>query len=66
MYKYDVFVLGSGMAGMNIANICASKGLKVGITDELPYGGDLCTTRLRSQKNNACSYRSKGFCTTPT
>lgn len=37
--KYDVFVIGSGMAGMNIANKCASKGLKVGITDELPYGG---------------------------
>lgn len=27
------------MAGMNVANICASKGLSVGITDELPYGG---------------------------
>lgn len=39
MKKYDVFVIGSGMAGMNIANRCASKGLKVGITDELPYGG---------------------------
>ena len=39
MKKYDVFVIGSGMAGMNVANICASKGLSVGITDELPYGG---------------------------
>lgn len=39
MKKYDVFVIGSGMAGMTIANICAEKGLKVGITDELPYGG---------------------------
>ena len=39
MKKYDVFVIGSGMAGMTIANKCASKGLKVGITDELPYGG---------------------------
>ena len=39
MKKYDVFVIGSGMAGMNIANKCASKGLKVGITDELPFGG---------------------------
>lgn len=39
MKKYDVFVIGSGMSGMNIANKCASKGLKVGITDELPYGG---------------------------
>ena len=27
------------MAGMTAANKCASKGLKVGITDELPYGG---------------------------
>ncbi|WP_431128243.1 dihydrolipoyl dehydrogenase family protein [Flagellimonas flava] len=39
MKKYDVFVIGSGMAGITIANKCASKGLKVGITDELPYGG---------------------------
>lgn len=39
MKKFDVFVIGSGMAGMNIANICAGKGLKAGITDELPYGG---------------------------
>ena len=39
MKKYDVFVIGSGMAGMTIANKCASKGLSVGITDELPYGG---------------------------
>ena len=39
MKKYDVFVIGSGMAGMTIANKCASSGLNVGITDELPYGG---------------------------
>tara|TARA_R110000851_G_scaffold3114_3_gene12710 strand:- start:84768 stop:86114 length:1347 start_codon:yes stop_codon:yes gene_type:complete len=39
MKKYDVFVIGSGMAGMTMANKCASKGLSVGITDELPYGG---------------------------
>lgn len=39
MKEYDVFIIGSGMAGMTIANKCASKGLKVGITDELPYGG---------------------------
>ena len=39
MKKYDVFVIGSGMAGITIANKCASKGLSVGITDELPYGG---------------------------
>lgn len=36
---FDVFILGSGMAGMTIANRCASKGLRVGITDELAYGG---------------------------
>lgn len=39
MKKYDVFVIGSGMSGMTVANKCASKGLSVGITDELPYGG---------------------------
>lgn len=39
MKKYDVFVIGSGMAGINVANKCASKGFRVGITDELPYGG---------------------------
>lgn len=39
MQKFDVFIMGSGMAGMTVANKCASKGLSVGITDELPYGG---------------------------
>ena len=39
MKEYDVFIIGSGMAGMTIANKCASNGLNVGITDELPYGG---------------------------
>lgn len=39
MKKFDVFIIGSGMAGMTIANKCASKGLTVAITDELPYGG---------------------------
>lgn len=39
MKNYDVFIIGSGMAGITIANKCASKGLSVGITDELPYGG---------------------------
>lgn len=39
MKTYDVFVIGSGMSGMTVANKCASKGLTVGITDELPYGG---------------------------
>ena len=44
MKKYDVFVIGSGMAGMTVANKCASQCLEVGITDELPYGGT-CTLR---------------------
>ena len=39
MKKYDVFVIGSGMSGMTAANKCASKGIKVGITHEPPYGG---------------------------
>ena len=39
MKKYDVIIIGSGMSGMTVANKCASKGLKVAVTDELPYGG---------------------------
>ncbi|MDT0691324.1 NAD(P)/FAD-dependent oxidoreductase [Salegentibacter sp. F188] len=39
MKQYDVIVIGSGMSGMTVANKCASKGLKVAMTDELPYGG---------------------------
>ncbi|WP_281169838.1 FAD-binding protein [Flexithrix dorotheae] len=31
--KYDVIVIGSGMAGMTIANKCAKKGLKTAVTD---------------------------------
>ncbi|GAA0893511.1 NAD(P)/FAD-dependent oxidoreductase [Fulvivirga kasyanovii] len=39
MKKYNVIVIGSGMAGMTIANKCAKKGLKTAITDSRPYGG---------------------------
>lgn len=39
MKKFAVFVIGTGVAGTAIANICAQKGLKVGITDERTYGG---------------------------
>ena len=31
MKKYDVIVIGSGMAGMTIAKKCAKKGLKTAI-----------------------------------
>ncbi|MEQ8626941.1 NAD(P)/FAD-dependent oxidoreductase [Ekhidna sp.] len=37
--KYDVIVIGSGMAGMTIAKKCAKKGLKTAVTDSRPYGG---------------------------
>lgn len=39
MKKFDVFIIGTGVAGTAIANSCAKKGLKVGITDERAYGG---------------------------
>ena len=39
MKKFDVFIIGSGVAGTAIANSCAKKGLKVGVTDEHDYGG---------------------------
>jgi len=37
--KFNLFVIGSGMAGMSIAQKSADKGLEVAITDERPYGG---------------------------
>jgi glutathione reductase (NADPH) len=39
MKKYDVIVIGSGMAGMTIANKCAKQGLKTAVTDSRPHGG---------------------------
>jgi len=39
MQTYDVLVIGSGMAGMTIAQKCSRKGLKTAITDFRPYGG---------------------------
>ena len=39
MQTYDVLVIGSGMAGMTIAQKCGRKGLKTAITDFRPYGG---------------------------
>ncbi len=39
MKKYDIVVIGSGMAGMTVAQKCAAKGKKVAVTDSRPYGG---------------------------
>ncbi len=39
MKKFDVFVIGTGIAGTAIANACAQNNLKVGITDDRLYGG---------------------------
>jgi glutathione reductase (NADPH) len=61
MEKYDVFVIGSGMAGMNIANICAGKGLKVGITDELPYGGTCALRGCDPKKIMLAATEAKDF-----
>ena len=36
---YDLIVIGAGMAGAAAAAKCASKGWRVAIVDELPYGG---------------------------
>ncbi|MCB1006186.1 MAG: NAD(P)/FAD-dependent oxidoreductase [Acidimicrobiales bacterium] len=36
---FDLIVIGAGMAGTAAANKCASRGWKVAIVDELPYGG---------------------------
>jgi len=37
--RYDLIVIGAGMAGVVAANKCASKGWSVAIVDALPYGG---------------------------
>lgn len=37
--KYDVFVIGAGMAGAAVARKCAKAGLKTAISDSRPYGG---------------------------
>lgn len=39
MNKFDVFVIGTGVAGTIIANKCAKEGLKVGVVDNKKYGG---------------------------
>ncbi|QOD62461.1 NAD(P)/FAD-dependent oxidoreductase [Polaribacter haliotis] len=36
---YDVFVIGSGVAGQTTAKICAENGLKVAIADKQAFGG---------------------------
>ncbi|MEM9857436.1 MAG: NAD(P)/FAD-dependent oxidoreductase [Bacteroidota bacterium] len=42
--KYDVFVIGSGTAGQEVATSCAEKGLKVAIADKRAFGGT-CANR---------------------
>jgi len=37
--KFDLVVLGVGMAAVSAANKCASAGWSVAVVDELPYGG---------------------------
>lgn len=38
-HKFDLVVLGVGMAAVTAANKCASAGWSVAVVDELPYGG---------------------------
>lgn len=42
--EYDVFIIGTGTAGKNVAKDCAAAGLKVGISDNREYGGT-CANR---------------------
>jgi glutathione reductase (NADPH) len=37
--KFDVVVIGTGVAGSTVAHICQSAGLKVAIVDSMAYGG---------------------------
>ena len=42
--QYDVFVIGSGIAGQTVAKACAEAGKKVAITDIREFGG-VCANR---------------------
>ncbi len=42
--NYDVFIIGTGTAGKNVAKDCVATGLKVGIADNREYGGT-CANR---------------------
>ncbi|MGB6152987.1 MAG: NAD(P)/FAD-dependent oxidoreductase [Pricia sp.] len=42
--KFDVFVIGSGIAGQTVAKACVEAGLKVAIADRREYGGT-CSNR---------------------
>ncbi|KKN54204.1 hypothetical protein LCGC14_0594550 [marine sediment metagenome] len=42
--KFDVFVIGSGVAGQTVAKACVAAGLKVAIADRREYGG-VCANR---------------------
>ena len=37
--RYDLFIIGAGMAGISAANKAAAAGWRTAIVDELPYGG---------------------------
>ncbi len=37
--EYDIFVIGTGTAGKNVAMDCAAEGMKVAIADNREYGG---------------------------
>ena len=38
-HEYDVIVIGTGVAGSDVALHCREAGLQVAITDHRPYGG---------------------------
>ncbi|HEY5471725.1 MAG TPA: FAD-dependent oxidoreductase, partial [Candidatus Limnocylindrales bacterium] len=50
MNDYDVIVIGTGIAGGSIAAQCAAAGLKVPVTDSLPYGGTCAQRSCDSKK----------------
>ena len=56
MKTYDVVVIGSGMAGMTIAQKCASRNKPVAVTDSRPYGG---TCALRGCDPKKVLFRSR-------
>ena len=68
--EYDLFVIGTGMAGITIAQKCAKSGLRTGISDFRPFGGT-CALRgcdpkkilidVAKAKKDLAKYSGKGL-----
>ncbi len=59
-HRYDLMVIGAGMAGVSAATKCAAQGWSVAIVDALPYGGTCalrgCDCSVGVDVDEECGY----------